>query len=386
MKHIVAVLGTRPEAIKLAPVICALRSRPAAARVTVCATGQHREMLDQTLGAFDLSPEIDLGLMQPKQHPTELLGRLLLKLRGVLAELRPDVLLVQGDTTSVMAAALAGYLDHVRVAHVEAGLRTCDKRAPFPEEVHRRVAGVVADDHFAPTPDARENLLREGVASERIFVTGNTVVDALESMRRRVAGRPLPPELDPSGRRLVLVTAHRRESFGAPLRRLCAALVELARRFDDALLLYPVHLNPRVRGPVRDLLSGMQNIRLVEPVDYATFVALLLRAELILTDSGGIQEEAPALGKPVLVLREKTERPEAVAAGVVRLVGTDPERIVAEASRLLSDPVAYRRMARRVCVYGDGRAAERICQVLLSGRMHCEPFVPPLDPRPVGYH
>ena len=375
MKHILIVFGTRPETIKLAPVIFALRDRPEQCRVTLCSTGQHRALLDAALGAFELQADLDLDLMQPGQHPCDLLGRLMLGLRSTLTELKPDVVVVQGDTATVMAGALAGFLCDCLVAHVEAGLRTRDKRAPFPEEVNRRVTGVVADYHFVPTVRARDNLLGEGVDGESIYLTGNTIVDALYWMRERVGRRRLPVELDPGGRRLVLVTAHRRESFGTPFRELCEALREIAERHDDVQLLYPVHLNPNVQRPVREILDGCKRVRLVEPLDYADLVAVLARSHLVLTDSGGIQEEAPALGKPTLVLREKTERPEAVAAGVVRLVGTNRERIVDETSRLLSDPQAYQAMARPVHVYGDGRAATRISEVLLDGRMTSGAFV-----------
>lgn len=376
MRHILVVFGTRPEVIKLAPVVFSLRARRQQARVTLCSTGQHRTLLDGALAAFDLRADHDLDLMEAGQHPGDLLGRLLLRLRPLLDELTPDVVVVQGDTTTVMAGALAGFLCHARVAHVEAGLRTRDRHAPFPEEVNRRVAGVVADYHFAPTSQARDNLLREGVPPECVFLTGNTIVDALQWMREKVAGRRLPPELDVDRRRLILVTAHRRESFGPPFRELCYALREIAARHHDVQLVYPVHLNPNVQRPVREILGDCERVRLVEPLAYTDFVAALDRAHLVLTDSGGIQEEAPALGKPTLVLRDKTERPEAVAAGVVRLVGTDRERIVAETSRLLSDPQAYRAMARVVQVYGDGLAAARISEVLLSGRLTIPPFVP----------
>lgn len=373
-KHILVVLGTRPEAIKLAPVVFALRDRPAAARVTLCSTGQHHSMLDETLAAFDLRPDHELRVMQPGQHPTELLARLLAALRPLLTETRPDAVVVQGDTTTVMAAALAGFLDGVRVAHVEAGLRTGDRHAPFPEEVNRRVTGVVADDHFVPTAKARDNLLAEGVPAERVFLTGNTIVDALQWMRRRVAGVNPPADLVPPGRRLVLVTAHRRESFGPPLRDLCLALREVAERFDDVQLVYPVHLNPRVRGPVHELLADVPGITLTEPLPYGEFVTLLVKASLVLTDSGGIQEEAPSLGTPTLVLREKTERPEALRTGVVRLVGTCRERIVGEAVRILSDGATRKTMTRPVAVYGDGQAARRIAEVLIDGRMTTPPF------------
>ncbi len=376
-KRILAVFGTRPEVIKLAPVIHELRARRDVADLALCSTGQHREMLDQTLAAFDLRPDFELSVMQSNQHPTDLLARLLAGLRPLIDETRPDVIVVQGDTTTVMAGALAGYFSRVRVAHVEAGLRTRDKRSPFPEEVNRRVAGVVADDHFAPTSRARDNLLGEGISADRIFLTGNTVVDALRWMRATVDRQPLPPRLDPGRARLILVTAHRRESFGEPFRELCRALRDIAERCKNVCLIYPVHLNPSVQEAARATLDGCPHVRLVEPLDYRTFVALLARAHLVLTDSGGIQEEAPALGKPVLVLREKTERPEAVAAGVVRLVGTDRARIVAEAGALLSDDAAYAAMARPVDVYGDGRAATRIAEVLITGAMTTPPFRPP---------
>ncbi len=376
MKRILIVYGTRPEAIKLSPVIRALRQYPDRAALTLCSTGQHREMLDETLAALELRSDMDLQVMQTAQHPTDLLGRLLIALRPVMDRVKPDVVVVQGDTTTVTAAAFAGYLQGATVAHVEAGLRTRNKRVPYPEEMNRRVTGVLADYHFAPTDPAREALLAEGTPSESIFVTGNTVVDALRWMRSRVADRCLPAGLDPAKARLILVTAHRRESFGEPFRNLCQALRDVAERFQDVQMVYPVHLNPNVRKPVREILDGCERIKLIEPLGYADFVSLMVRSHLILTDSGGIQEEAPALGIPVLVLRDNTERPEGVKAGVVRLVGTEPRRIVAEASRLLSDPAAYSAMARRVDVYGDGLASTRIAEVILEGRMTTPPFRP----------
>ena len=376
MKRILIVLGTRPEAVKLAPLIHELRARPQTCHLTVCSTGQHREMLDNTLADFDLKTDLDLRLMTPGQHPTDVIGRMLLGLRPVLAEQKPDIVVVQGDTGTVMAAALAAFLHGAQVAHVEAGLRTRDKRAPFPEEVNRRVTGVVADYHFPPTAASRDNLLSEGVPPETIYVTGNTVIDALRWMERRLQGRPLPAALDPGNQRLIVVTAHRRESFGDPFRDLCLALRDLSQRFDDVTLIYPVHLNPNVQQPVREILGDCPRVKLVEPVGYATMVSLLLRSHLVLTDSGGIQEEAPALGKPVLVLREKTERPEAVAAGIVKLVGTDRRRIVDEASRLLTDPAAYAAMSRRSNLYGDGLACPRIADILLEGRTQTPSFAP----------
>jgi len=326
--------------------------------------------------------------MQPGQHPTDLFGRLLLALRPLFEQLGPDVVVVQGDTSTVAAGALAAFLHGARVAHVEAGLRTRDRRAPFPEEVNRRLASVVADDHFAPTPGARDNLLAENVAPESIFVTGNTIVDALQDMRGRVlsgdseAGlrareSDLPSPAPPGGtdRRLVLVTAHRRESFGEPFRELCHALRDIAERFDDVELVYPVHLNPRVQAPVREILGDVRGVRLVPPLGYREFVAMLDRAALVITDSGGVQEEATALGKPTLVMRDKTERPEAVAAGIATLVGPHRERIVEEATRRLSAPRPAD--VRPAAVYGDGLAAQRICEVILDGRMSTPPFAPP---------
>ncbi|MCH7870406.1 MAG: UDP-N-acetylglucosamine 2-epimerase (non-hydrolyzing) [Planctomycetes bacterium] len=370
------VFGTRPEAIKLAPVVFALRARPDDAHVVLCSTGQHRSMLDDALDAFDLHADIDLNVMRDEQHQTDLLARLLHGLRPVIDEQRPDAIIVQGDTASVFAASLAGFLAGVPVAHVEAGLRTRDRRSPFPEEIYRRLTGVTARLHFAPTPRARQNLLGEGVEPEQVFLTGNTIVDALESMRERSGAVPLPDGLGDCQRRMILVTAHRRESFGPDFREICLALREIVDTHQDVELVYPVHLNPNVQRPVHEILGQRERIHLLGPLPYKQFVRLLLRADLILTDSGGIQEEAPALGKPVLVLREKTERPEAIAAGVARLVGANRERIVAEAHTLLTNPDAYRQMARKTFVYGDGLAATRIAEVLIDGRMSTPPFDP----------
>ena len=376
MKRLMLVFGTRPEAIKLAPVVFALRARPDDAHVVLCSTGQHRSMLDDALDAFDLHADIDLNVMRDEQHQTDLLARLLHGLRPVIDEQRPDTIVVQGDTASVFAASLAGFLAGVPVAHVEAGLRTRDRRSPFPEEIYRRLTGVTARLHFAPTPRARQNLLGEGVEPEQVFLTGNTIVDALESMRKRSGAVPLPDGLGDSQRRMILVTAHRRESFGPDFREICLALREIVDTHQDVELVYPVHLNPNVQRPVHEILGQRERIHLLGPLPYKQFVRLLLRADLILTDSGGIQEEAPALGKPVLVLREKTERPEAIAAGVARLVGANRERIVAEAHTLLTNPDAYRQMARKTFVYGDGLAATRIAEVLIDGRMSTPPFDP----------
>ncbi len=398
--HVLVILGTRPEAIKLAPVIRELKRRAGDRDITVrvCLTAQHRQMLDQVLTLFDIAADIDLNLMQPGQTPSQVAARVLAALEPVLQAERPDWVLVQGDTTTVMAAALCAHHNRVRVGHVEAGLRSYDRANPFPEEMNRVVADHVSDLLFAPTEQARRNLLREGIADAMIRVTGNTVIDALlwaaalpatpevhrllgqlgiadgtrgqgdEKTRGQgdeETGRqssPLPPSPSPH---LILVTAHRRENFGRPLENICAALRTLAGR-GDVQVVYPVHLNPNVWGPVHELLDGVPGIRLLPPVDYLTLVHLMKHSALILTDSGGIQEEAPGLGVPVLVLREVTERPEGVEAGTARLVGTDPGRIVAEASRLLDDPAAHRAMARAVNPYGDGHAAERIVAALLA--------------------
>jgi len=368
MLRVLTVIGTRPEAIKMAPVIARLRERPDVVQSWVCSTGQHREMLRQALGVFDIVPDIDLDLMQPGQTLTQVASRLLAAIEPVLDDLRPDWVLVQGDTTTVMAAAIAAHHSRVRVGHVEAGLRTGDRANPFPEEMNRVVTDAISDLCFAPTGRAREALLAEGIAPERILVTGNTVVDALQWMRRLPA-RLLPEALLdlPRDTNLVLVTAHRRESFGAPLERICTALVELAARSHGRWhIVYPVHLNPQVREPVYRELSGVAGITLLPPLDYLDLVGLMSRCRLVLTDSGGIQEEAPSLGVPVLVLRETTERPEGIEAGVARLVGTDSGRIVAEALALLQDDAAHAAMARAQNPYGDGHAAERIVEALIE--------------------
>lgn len=373
MVKVLAVFGTRPEAIKMAPVVAALKARPGRFDVRVCVTAQHREMLDAVLALFGIKPEYDLDLMRPGQDLFDVTTGVLSGMKRVLATERPDIVLVHGDTTTTMAAALAAFYCRIPVGHVEAGLRTGDKYAPFPEEINRKVAGVVADLHFAPTEAARDNLLREGVASGAIHVTGNTVVDALLDVAGRIRGdaalRSLLsaefPFLDPD-RRLILVTGHRRENFGDGFEHICRALADLAAKYADVQILYPVHLNPQVQEPVNRILGGggASGIHLVPPVDYLPFVYLMDRAHLIVTDSGGVQEEAPSLGKPVLVMREVTERPEAVAAGTVRLVGTGREAIVREASRLLDDPEAYAAMSHAHNPYGDGLAAERIADCL----------------------
>jgi len=349
----------------MAPVVAGLSSAPGI-EARVCVTGQHREMLDQALQLFGIRPEMDLDVMRPGQDLADLMGEVVRGVGHALREWRPDRLLVHGDTTTTLGASLAAYYEHVPVGHVEAGLRTGDINAPWPEEVNRRLTAGIADLHFAPTAGARQNLLAEGVPAERIHVTGNTVIDALlqtvgrlrsdATLRQAVAERL--PSLDPA-RRLVLVTGHRRESFGAGFERICRALARLAQR-QDVEVVYPVHLNPNVQQPVHRFLGGLDNVHLIEPMDYLPFVALMDAATVIVTDSGGIQEEAPSLGKPVLVMRDVTERPEAVEAGTVKLVGTDVDRIVTECERLLDDPDAYRQMSRAHNPYGDGLAARRI--------------------------
>jgi len=371
MLTVLAVLGTRPEVIKLAPVIQELRRYPDRVRAYVCATGQHRELLDSALRAFDLQPDFDLQLMQPDQSLSALTARILGALDEVFDAVRPDWVLVQGDTTTVMAASLAAFYRRIRIGHVEAGLRSGDKYRPFPEEVNRRIADVLADLFFAPTPAAREALLREGAPPDDVLVTGNTVIDALLSVAQRINGRALLARIPgltlDERRRLILVTSHRRESFGAPFAETCRALRALAERYHDEIqIVYPLHYNPNIWGPARALLGDAPNIALIEPVDYETMVALMQRAYFILTDSGGIQEEAPSLHKPVLVLREVTERQEVVALGAAKLVGTDYDRIVAEASRLMEDPAAYQHMASVPNPYGDGRASQRIVAALLA--------------------
>jgi UDP-N-acetylglucosamine 2-epimerase (non-hydrolysing) len=369
--RVLSIFGTRPEAVKMAPVIRRLAAEPRVESV-VCVTAQHREMLDQVLDLFSIRPDFDLDLMRPDQPLAELTAALFTGLDPVLREARPDWVLIQGDTTSAMAASLLAYYHRARVGHVEAGLRTGDKWQPFPEEINRRVAGAIADLHFAPTQWARQNLLHEGVSPERVIVTGNPVIDALQD----VAARPYdvtrgPLATIPWERRVILVTAHRRENFGRPLENIFTALRTLAETYPkDIHLVYPVHLNPNVRGPAHRLLGNLPNVSLIEPLDYLPMVHLMKRAYLVVTDSGGLQEEAPALGTPVLVLREVTERPEAIEAGTARLVGTDPARILSETRRLLDDPAARQAMAHAANPYGDGHAAERIVEALVQAPGH----------------
>ncbi len=359
-KKILCVIGTRPEAIKMAPVILALQKEPWA-QVRVLATAQHRHMLDQVNQLFGIEPDIDLDIMRPNQALATLTARLLLDLDDVLQAEKPDAVLVQGDTTTVMSATLASFYHRIPVGHVEAGLRTWDMQNPFPEEANRVMTGKLARWHFAPTEQSRQNLLKDGVADRDITVTGNTVIDALLMTVSRDID--LGIDLDPA-KPVVLVTAHRRENFGAPFRNICHALRRLSQANPGVQFLYPVHPNPNIKDVAHESLAGLPNVMLCEPLDYAPFIAAMKRAYIILTDSGGVQEEAPALGKPVLVLRDETERPEAVAEGVVKLVGPHEQRIVDEVQRLLDDPAAYRAMARGVSPYGDGKAARRIVNTL----------------------
>ena len=368
-RPLVITIGTRPEAIKLAPVVEALRAREVP--TFVLSTGQHRELLAPILEVFAIAPDRDLGVMRPDQSLAGLSAAILAAVDPLLGELEPEWLVVQGDTTTVAMAALAAFYRRIPVAHVEAGLRTGDRYDPFPEEMNRTLLGDLASLHFAPTERARRNLLAQGVASEAIQVVGNTVIDALHLIRDRVADRPLAafglPE--PGGRHLVVVTGHRRENFGAGFEGVFAGLRRIAEEGgDDVLLVYPVHLNPNVRGPALARLGGLPNLRLIEPLDYARFVRLLTAAHLIITDSGGVVEEAAALGVPVLVTRRTSERLEAVEAGVAELVGTDPERIATAARRLLTDPGHYAERAVASDVFGDGRAAERIADCLAARR------------------
>ena len=368
-KKILVLFGTRPEAIKMGPVVRALRA-DGFFSCQVCVTGQHRHMLDQALGLFAITPDFDLDLMQANQDLSDITSRVLLGMRAILQEVSADLLLVQGDTTTCFAGALAGFYAGIPVGHVEAGLRTGNLAAPFPEEGNRLLTSRLAHLHFAPTEGARQNLLAENIAGERIFVTGNTVIDALLAVR----GLPVQDEdfhqfgtaadVVRNRRPYVLITGHRRENFGLGFQRICQAIATLARRQPQTAFVYPVHLNPQVRQPVHAMLAGLPNVHLIDPLDYAPFVLAMDRCRLILTDSGGVQEEAPSLGKQVLVMREITERPEAVAAGTVQLVGTDSDKIVTETERLLAREGGGRAVADLVNPYGDGRAAEKIVAIL----------------------
>jgi UDP-N-acetylglucosamine 2-epimerase (non-hydrolysing) len=363
---VLTVFGTRPEAIKLAPVIRELERRPDAFASRVCVTAQHREMLDQMLGLFGIRPDYDLDVMRHDQSLTEVTVAVLAGMRRVFETESPDWVLVQGDTTTTMAGGLGAFHHGCKVAHVEAGLRTFDKGDPWPEEMNRRVAGVVADLHFAPTATSAQNLYQEGISKDRVYVTGNTAIDAL----KLVASMPFDPTATPvariplEGRRVIVATMHRRETSRAAMEEVCGALLGVAHRHPDVQIVCPVHLNPNVRGPLRRLLSDVPNITLLPPLDYQPMVWLLQRCHFVITDSGGLQEEVTAIGKPVLVVRTRTERPEGVAAGTARLVGTDRETIETWATRLLSEPDVYERMARSTNPYGSGDAARKIVDVL----------------------
>lgn len=369
---VLSVFGTRPEAIKMAPLVTAL-ARDTRFDSRVCVTAQHREMLDQVLSLFDIRPDFDLNVMRPGQGLPDIAAAILTSMPAILADARPDIVLVHGDTSTTLFASLSAYYRQIPVGHVEAGLRTGDLLSPWPEEANRKLTAALAELHFAPTERAAGHLRREGVEDCRIRVTGNTVIDALmdvvgrlraDPVLRARVGAAIPVEL--SGRPVILVTGHRRESFGDGFERICVALRALAGRFPDSDLIYPVHLNPNVNEPVRRLLSDVANVHLIEPLDYLPFVYLMDRSSIILTDSGGVQEEAPSLGKPVLVMRDTTERPEAVDAGTVRLVGTDVDAIVSSATRLLTDAAAYESMSTAHNPYGDGQACGRIVADLVA--------------------
>lgn len=369
---ILTVFGTRPEAIKMAPLVNALTNHPDV-KSYVCVTAQHREMLDQVLKLFEIKPDFDLNVMRPGQDLFSITTSILNGIKNILEEVKPDYVLVHGDTSTTLAASLAAFYSRIPVGHVEAGLRTRNIRSPWPEEANRQITGVLADLHFAPTEQARQNLLQERKPEDRIFVTGNTVIDALLSIKNKIENDEALLKQFASQfsflsdkRRLILITGHRRENFGGGFENICTAIAELARIYPQMDFVYPVHLNPNVREPANRLLRGLDNIHLVEPLDYLPFVYLMQRSFLILTDSGGIQEEAPSLGKPVLVMRDTTERPEAVAAGTVRMVGTDVARIVQSVKDLTENEIEYKKMAYAHNPYGNGTASPQIIQVLLN--------------------
>ncbi|RPH25238.1 UDP-N-acetylglucosamine 2-epimerase (non-hydrolyzing) [Buttiauxella warmboldiae] len=372
---VLTVFGTRPEAIKMAPLVDAL-AKDAFFDAKVCVTAQHREMLDQVLSLFSIEPDYDLNIMKPGQGLTEITCRILEGLKPILESFKPDVVLVHGDTTTTVATSLAAFYQRIPVGHIEAGLRTGDLYSPWPEEANRTLTGHLAMYHFAPTENSRQNLLRENISAGKIFVTGNTVIDALISVRDRVLAddnlrRSLAqchPFLD-SSKKLILVTGHRRESFGDGFERICHALAQIAKENSDVQIVYPVHLNPNVSEPVTRILGDVSNVVLIDPQEYLPFVYLMNHAYLILTDSGGIQEEAPSLGKPVLVMRDTTERPEAVDAGTVRLVGTDTQEIVRQVTRLLNDEHEYQVMSRAHNPYGNGNACEQILAALKKNQV-----------------
>ena len=376
MKKVMIVFGTRPEAIKMAPVVKACRARPEL-EVKVCVTAQHRQMLDQVMDIFGLTADFDLNVMAPNQTLGDVTCKVLKGMEDVFGQWKPDVILVQGDTTTVMAAALAAFYHKIAVGHVEAGLRTGNVYSPWPEEMNRMIAGCLATQHYAPTPRSRDNLLKENKNPETVFVTGNTVIDALHDAVAIMDGdQALTAKLEAefpfldASRRLVLVTGHRRENFGEGFIHICNAIARVARR-DGVQVVYPMHMNPNVRKPVTDILGHLENVHLIEPLDYLSFLYMMRKSFLIMTDSGGVQEEAPSLGKPVIVMRDTTERPEAVEAGTVILAGTETEAMASAAERLLDDPDFYHRMAHAVNPYGDGLASKRIASLLVEGKMTC---------------
>ena len=380
MAKILLVFGTRPEAIKMAPLVLEMKKH-ADLETEVCVTGQHREMLDQVLDLFDIKPDYDLNIMKSNQDLYDVTSAVVLGMRQILEKSQPDIVLVHGDTTTSMAAALAAFYKRIAVGHVEAGLRTYDIYSPWPEEINRQLTGRIATYNFAPTETAKRNLMNEGVSAEKIEVTGNTVIDALhivisrfeadlairDEARKKIMSAGYDLSRQDNGRRIVLITGHRRENFGDGFLHICNAIKELSQRFKDVDFIYPVHLNPNVRKPVNEILGdGLENVFLTEPLEYQEFVYMMSKSCLILTDSGGIQEEAPGLGKPVLVMRDTTERPEAVEAGTVKLVGSDKDMIISMTSELLTNPAAYEAMANAVNPYGDGHASERIVSKLMS--------------------
>lgn len=374
MKKILLVFGTRPEAIKMAPLVKMLQANTDDFETRVCVTAQHRQMLDQVLEVFEIKPEYDLNIMAPNQDLYDITSKVLLGLRDVIKDFKPDVVLVHGDTTTSMAASLAAFYQQVPVGHVEAGLRTYNMLSPWPEEMNRQVTDHICDYYFAPTERSQSNLLREGINPSKVYITGNTVIDALLMAVDIIKNRPgiedkIKAELKEKGytvgnRKYILVTGHRRENFGSGFLNICKAIKELSQRHPDIDIVYPVHLNPNVQKPVYGLLSGLSNVFLIPPLDYLPFIYAMKHSALLLTDSGGVQEEAPSLGKPVLVMRNTTERPEAVDAGTVKLVGTDADAIVENVSELLNDENLYRKMSETINPYGDGKACERIIAAL----------------------
>ncbi|MCP2518970.1 UDP-N-acetylglucosamine 2-epimerase (non-hydrolyzing) [Candidatus Aminicenantes bacterium AC-335-K20] len=380
MHKVIVIFGTRPEAIKLAPIILKLKTISNELSTIVCVTAQHREMLDQVLNIFEIEPDYDLNIMKDNQSLFDITVEGLRKLERVLKKEKPNIILVQGDTTTTFLASLAGYYLKIKIGHVEAGLRTKDKFNPFPEEMNRRLTDCLADLYFAPTKRAKENLLKEGVDENKIFITGNTVIDALLMVVEKQKNKEIQKMLEQKfcsnyrisfdNRKIILVTGHRRESFGKELENICLGLKKIAKNNYDIQIIYPVHLNPNVQKPVRKILSNIDNIHLIEPLDYFSFVWLMNKSYLILTDSGGIQEEAPSLGKPILVMRNKTERPEGIEAGTAKLVGTDSEKIYSETMRLLENKTLYEKMAKAINPYGDGKASDRITNILRNYLAH----------------